>query len=247
MAKSSFLGGMLELETLSLQLKIDVLTVVAGHRPSGRIFIHPDQIELVAYGLVSQGIEICVGQGMIGQEACTSGFLYSHEANRKNAPIHRYHILYFSRNRDHACATRDADTQQDDKQLGYLLGYPACCVQAVTQQGAVPDMDYYLNQAESLGYYIPLVWPPALLVDSYILNHHPCSILCRDSALASLVNLDLVNRYLPSYLSKIKNANLRPYELNGNLIGVGDLHMIQSPAALMPLTTHEIYNKVLEL
>ncbi len=247
MANSAFLSGLLELKTLSLQLKIDVLTVVAGHRPAGRIFIHPDHIELVAHALVSQGIEVCVGQGMIGQEATINGFLYSHEANRKNAPIYRYHVLYFSRNRDHASAARDADSQQDDTQLGHLLGYPDCCVEAVTQQGAVPDMGYYLKHAESLGYYIPLVWPPSLLIDSYILNHHPCSILCRDSALASLANLDLVIRYLPSYLSRIKHANLGPYELNGNLRDVGESRLIQSPAALMPLTTHEIYNKLIEL
>jgi len=178
------LKDILDAKWLSLQIKLDILAVVLGIKPASRIFLLPTTVAGLAENLIALGVSIEVGSGMVSQPISRNTWSYTHDTvgDINERLLQKFNILYISLDEANAISAKMADEQGDDFCLGLVLGYPRCCIDHTVGSGGVPSNGFYVEQAISLGHYNPLVWPPALQYDAYILHHHPCSINCNESA-----------------------------------------------------------------
>lgn len=96
-------------------------------------------------------------------------------------------FAYISKDEEKAVLANCYEMKNNHAQLGYLLGYPKCCVEFFTKQEPVRskhDNDYVVPMLESSeGKNFPF-YNNVLLRDKDItlLNHFPCSFNCKESA-----------------------------------------------------------------
>lgn len=170
----------LNLDSSSFQVRLDIIDVLADIRPVARIIVHRGmEATNCARALLSESLDVSVGS------ACelTPGPLGFTDDRRSVSEADRAEFirLYVSKRRCLADTAKAADDAANDSALGTALGYPDCCVAAVGAWGSVPRILESLTLYSEDGYYDPFAWPAAHLYDAGLVPHFPCSMRCAET------------------------------------------------------------------
>lgn len=175
MSIENSLTNILSISSSSLQLRMDVVDVLADIRPVARVIVRKgEEAAQCAEYLYEEKLAICVG-GSFSTEINGLGFV-DHCSNLSEGQS--FVRLYVSKQRKLAELARESDERADDVSLGHALGYPDCCIHAVKQRGAVPKILESLDLYSCDGFYNPYAWPAANLLDASLIPHFPCSMNC---------------------------------------------------------------------
>ena len=169
--------------SLPLQLRLDCLDVIASLRPAARILVHlGDEAEKVCSALLHSGVAISVAKGVKRQP--NSKRVTVHDWFDQVEPTDEFTdmaVLYIAKDQSTADSARSADETKDDALFGKALGYPSCCIEWVRRRGRVPEIRECLKLYAYNHTYDPLIWPGAMIYDSPLTPHYPCSPRCVQS------------------------------------------------------------------
>lgn len=192
------------------QARLDLLDVATGLRPAARILVRLGTETSAAAMLATVlRLDVCVARGLarvpMGVDYA-DGF-----AAACGLPAERMAVLYLSTTLQTAESARALDEAADDAGLGRALGYPDCCVDAMSARGSVPGIADAVSLYSIEGTFDPLVWPPAALADGPLLAHFPCTSGCVASRRLSLGRWSGVCKHLPTVSSRVLAASRAAY------------------------------------
>lgn len=181
---------------LPLQLRLDLLDVFCGLRPAARILVKPDdEAAKVCQDVLAFGCSIAVGKGMKWQPKSSGIMCHDWFSDRSDAiTLEAMAVLYVARSETTAQKTRTADETRDDVIFARSLGYPDCCIEWVRARGRVPELSESIELYAPDGFYDPLVWPAAMLLDAALTPHYPCSPTCAPSKALAQTRVHLLMR-----------------------------------------------------
>ncbi len=109
-------------------------------------------------------------------------------------------VLYVSKDAQSAKEAKQAESEQNHKRLGLLLGYPCCCVeffQEHAEKEEESDFDLTVNvAAASVGVKHPWHTNTCLRgFDVNLLSHFPCSFQCEQSKEIAEKNLAIIKKH----------------------------------------------------
>jgi len=182
--------------SLPLQLRLDCLDVATTIRPAARVLVQlGNEAEKVCAALLSSGVAISVAKGIKRQQKPTHVTVHDwFDQNELGAELVDMAVLYIARDQATADGARSADETKDDVLFGKALGYPSCCVEWVQRRGCVPELSECLELYARNFAYDPLIWPGAMLNDSPLTPHYPCSPDCAQSQALAQARVNLLAR-----------------------------------------------------
>ena len=213
---------------LPLQLRLDILDVVFKIRPAARVLVRVEsEAEAVCRDILDAGLFISVGKGVKWQKKSTG--LTCHDwfdDNSAKDNSEQMAILYVATSESIAEQTRAADETKDDKVFAKALGYPDCCIDWVCKRNRVPELSECIQLYTRDGFYDPLVWPGAMLLDAPLTPHYPCSIDCEKSQEIARARMGILKKLeCTEIISRIINSRDLIYSLNS------DGNMFSHPAS----------------
>ncbi|MSR41668.1 MAG: hypothetical protein EXS10_07175 [Phycisphaerales bacterium] len=198
--------SLLESSELPLQLRLDLLDVALGIRPAARVLVRIDGEDAIGATLaLALGLRVIVGRGAVRVARSTSSYVDGF-SNADASNTERFAIFYVALTDAIAEVTRSADESRDDECCGNALGYPPCCIAFVKRNECVPTMNECINLYSKGGYFNPLIWPGAAILDGSLLPHFPCSRACVPSIRLATTRWNAVRKFLPQARESVRNA-----------------------------------------
>ena len=223
------LSKVLAINTITLQIKLDILDVYLGYRKGARIICRLDsQVESIVKILLEMNIKVSVGKGLVFQKKGLNNVVDFFENDTLDAE--KLIPLYISLNDDYANSLREADESRDDIKFGTMLDYPVCCIKKVAESGNVPSIIEAFHYLQENNRYNVWTWPIAMIGDASLLVHYPCSTKCKESMDISKKHFQLINKYAPkSIIDRVKRYHTSHYKLNKDLISIDEKNGLLSP------------------
>lgn len=208
----------LEINTTTLQIKLDILDVYLEYRKGARIICKLDfQIESIVKILLDMNIKISVGKGLVFQKKGLNNVVDFFENDTLDAE--KLIPLYISLNNDYATSLREADESRDDIKFGTMLDYPSCCIKKVAVAGNVPSIIEAFHYLQENKRYNVWAWPVAMIGDASLLVHYPCSTKCKESMDIAKKHFQLINTYAPkNILERVMKYHSSLYSVNNGII-----------------------------
>ena len=216
------LSKVLAINTITLQIKLDILDVYLDYRRGARIICRLDsQVELVVKELINLDIKVSVGKGLVFQNKGLNNVVDFFENDTLDAE--KLIPLYISLNKDYANSLREADESKDDIKFGTMLDYPTCCIKKVAEAGNVPSIIEAFHYLQENDRYNAWTWPVAMIGDASLLVHYPCSSKCRESMNIAKKHFQLINKYAPkNIVERVEKYHSSLYSLNNGIICINE-------------------------
>jgi hypothetical protein len=215
---------------LPRQARLDLLDVAMRLRPAARILVRTGTETMVAAMLLEAlQLDACAARGL----ACVPlGVDYADGFEAApGRPAERMAVLYVSTTLKAAESLRGLDESADDANLGRALGYPDCCIDAISSRGGVPAIADAVSLYATEGTFDPLVWPPAAIADGPLLPHFPCTSGCVTSRRLAAARWDGACRHLPAVAARVLAAARAAYWVDGSGRANTDVFGATAPAA----------------
>lgn len=214
--------NILNVRSLSTQIRLDILDVVESIRPGARIIVRPGaETSIAAELILSYGLAISVGSGMARIPLTNEAF--SDHFSSKQDTFEKMAVFYLAGTKSMADALRTADESSDDSKFGLLLGYPNCCIEFVKVRRSVPKLAETVSLYSHLGKYDPLIWPASAVLDGALVPHFPCSNSCVHTKAIAKKRWNLIISGSLELAAHIASANSKLYWIeNGGALRFGD-------------------------
>jgi hypothetical protein len=216
------LSVVFEINSTTLQIKLDILDVYLGYRKGARIICRLDsQVESIVKILLDMNIKISVGKGLVFQKKGLNNVVDFFENDTLDAE--KLIPIYISLNEDYANSLREADESREDIKFGTMLDYPACCIKKVAEAGNVPSIIEAFHYLQENKRYNVWTWPVAMIGDASLLVHYPCSKKCKESMDISKKHFQLINKYAPkNIVERVEKYHSSLYTLNNGIICINE-------------------------
>jgi|688.fasta_scaffold230545_2 hypothetical protein len=216
------ISAVLELNSATLQIKLDILDVYLGYRKGARIICRLEsQLESIVKVLLDINIKVSVGKGLVFQKKGLNNVVDFFENDTLDAE--KLIPIYISLNDDYANLLREADESRDDIKFGTMLDYPACCIKKVAEAGNVPSIIESFHYLQENMKYNVWTWPVAMIGDASLLVHYPCSTKCSESMDIAKKHFQLIYKYAPkNIVERVEKYHSSFYTLNNEIICINE-------------------------
>ena len=216
------ISAVLEINSTTLQIKLDILDVYLGYRKGARIICRLEsQVESIVKALLDMNIKVSVGKGLVFQKIGLNNVVDFFENDTLDAE--KLIPIYISLNDDYANLLREADESRDDIKFGTMLDYPACCIKKVAEAGNVPSIIEAFHYLQENMKYNVWTWPVAMIGDASLLVHYPCSSKCRESMDIAKKHFQLIYKYAPkNIVERVEKYHSSLYSLNNEIICINE-------------------------
>jgi hypothetical protein len=177
---------------------IKKLSYIFGSKTKAQeiVFLLNETKDVVRQGFYEHELEkienFCVGNNLhfvkskfkvllMGDDYSNKGVRIKEEDKRKGM-----HFVYISKNEQKALLAAYYELIQNDKELGLLLGYPACCVRFFCENFNENNTNPELEPSN------PLTNITKRDQDNVLLSHFPCDSDCKGSISIAKMNLHLL-------------------------------------------------------
>lgn len=207
-----------EINTTTIQIKLDILDVYLGYRKGARIICKLDsEVESIVKILLDINIKVAVGKGLVFQKKGLNNVVDFFENDTLEAD--KLIPLYISLNDEYANSLREADESKDDIKFGTMLDYPICCIKKVAEVGNVPSIIEAFHYLQENRKYNVWTWPIAMIGDASLLVHYPCSSKCKESIDLAKKHFELICKYAPkNIVDRVEKYHSSLYSLNNEII-----------------------------
>lgn len=219
-----------DLKNTSLQIKLDILDVFLNYRNGARILCRVDnQIEEILETLIKCKVGIAIGNGMVTQRQSSPNNVQDY-FDSDIQDIEKLVPIYLSQNDVNAEKLRSLDETKNDLDFGLALDYPQCCVEKVQMTGHVPTIVEAFEILQIDGKYNVWSWPIAMIRDSSLLVHFPCSSNCKESQKLAKKHYSLIKKYASKEIyDRVIKHHTCTYSLKNNIILIDDNDNTVSP------------------
>ena len=223
------LSVVFEINSTTLQIKLDILDVYLGYRKGARIICRLEsQVESIVKVLLDMNIKVSVGKGLVFQKKGLNNVVDFFEND--NLDAEKLIPIYISLNDDYANLLREADESRDDIKFGTMLDYPACCIKKVAEDGHVPTIIEAFHYLQENQKYNVWTWPVAMIGDASLLVHYPCSSKCGESMDIAKKHFQLISKYAPkNIVERVNKYHASRYNLNKDCISIDEKNGLLSP------------------
>lgn len=211
------------LKNTSLQIKLDILDVLLNYRKGARILCRVEnQIEEILETLINCKIGIAIGKGMVLQGHSSPNNVQDYfDSDVKD--VEKLVPIYLSQTEVKAKKLRSLDESKNDFDFGLALDYPKCCIEKVKIAGHVPTIVEAFENLLIDGKYNVWTWPIAMIRDSSLLVHFPCSTNCIESEKLAKKHFSLIKKYgSEDIYNRVTKHHTCTYSLKNNVILIDD-------------------------
>ncbi len=179
---------------------LEILYILEGVKPAGRIMVKEDDKEGIFSFLEDKGLSFSVSDFKVIKQDKEKP--YSDKAIK--VPIDSdkkgYFFVYISKDKEKTTEAKRLEGEGKHEELGVLLGYPRCCSVFFSdhfEEESRKDNDYTLRAlGKSEGFEFPFFSNIAARhFDLSLLSHFPCSFNCEKSVEIAENHLEVVERY----------------------------------------------------
>lgn len=220
--QETLIEDIFSLKNTSLQIKLDILDVYLNYRKGARILCRVDnQIEEILRTLIKCKIGIAIGNGMVIQRQSSPNNVQDY-FDSDVQDIEKLVPIYLSQTEVNAEKLRSLDENKNDYDFGLALDYPQCCVEKVEMTGHVPTIIEAFENLQIDGKYNVWSWPIAMIRDSSLLVHFPCSSNCKESQKLAKKHYSLIKKYASKEIyDRVTKHHTCTYSLKNNIILIG--------------------------
>ncbi len=177
---------------------LEILSVLEGIKPVARVLCQEEDAQATQNLLASHGLSLASADFKALLES-PSGTAFAEKASQTSLNDARkgHLVLYISKDPAKTEMAKGHEASQNHKELGALLGYPACCTVFFERHFSSKHADITLDIVEaSEGWEFPLYTNIAARhVDASLLSHFPHEFSCRESVEHGKRLMELARKY----------------------------------------------------
>lgn len=197
----------------SLAKSLDVLYVIKGDKPAGRIIASEGDLDSYKRFFKKHDIHYSLSDYKLRKETDENKYSNKGVALPRDSEEKGELFIYFSKDKALAEKAKHAEKDSDHKELGRMLGYPECCTDFFNKE--FPKQSRYKNDyvlaslRESKGFIFPFQNNISIRhLDLSLLSHFPCNLNCPKSKEMAGKNFELLEKDSPD-LARISEGMLK--------------------------------------
>lgn len=182
----------------SITKSLEVLYTIEGIKPCARILVFENEIDKIVNFLNENKVYTAISDFKVLKQNVQSEF-YSDKSIKipKNGAQKGYFFVYLSESKETAEKAKLMESSNNHKELGLLLGYPACCCEFFEKNFNEKSTDLTLKTLENSNgcefeFYNNIA---ARHFDVALLSHFPHSFECKPSIEIAKNNLKIINKH----------------------------------------------------
>ena len=224
----------------SITKSLEILYVMENAKPCARIMVFEEELSSVSEFLKNNSLFCSFSDFKVIKQNIQSDF-YSDKSFKidKNDSRNGHFFVYISKDKKIAAQAKIAEKEDNHKELGLLLGYPACCCDFFAGNFNDKNTDLTLKSLKNsngfeFSFYNNIA---ARHFDVSLLSHFPHSFHCKPSMQIAKNNLSIIKKSLPQlpeqFMKTLQSAVvytneegiflLRNFEKENNEIIYGDV------------------------